>query len=578
MSAHGIVTSCYNDPIDTQPDSNLSPQRLPAAAHISTRPWLVRLLPLILFALLTIIAARPLLAHLDTAIVGTDQDIYINPWADMWTQIALQDSRRSLWFTDYLFHPHGAHLHYHSFSHLTSAVSLTLRPLFGALPAYNLTILLHITLAALSMFHLARYLTGSAQAALLAGIVFAFNSHNLWQTAHPVLVSIWPLPWSALFLLQALERRDPRRALIAASFVLLAALCSTLMLILTALWLAFILLLALLTGRLRPGRLQRPALPTLLLFAVAAILLAAIPLLPLLGELLLHGNTSFVVEPGPVLPTDALAPLRPYWLGLLPRSLHFGLAPLALLIFALLHWRAAWPWFLFLLVVFLFAIGPHPTAAGAPLPITLPWSEFVRPLLRHTHRLNVLLSAALAVLVAFGYHALATRLLPKRYSLWPLALLLAALTYAELMIPPFPYTTPRVSPFYTDYLQSIPDDVALAILPTGRQQDKLYMYYQTLHGHPITGGVISRPREDVFRFIRSNPILRAGAINWEPAPLPTDATAALAHLARNGVGFLVLDKRLFQRHNLDLPVWRAAIPFAPAYEDDLLVAFPTTPD
>ena len=166
-------------------------------------------------------------------------------------------------------------------------------------------------------------------------------------------------------------------------------------------------------------------------------------------------------------------------------------------------------------------------------------------------------------------------LLPGRRSRWLLALLLTALIYAEYTMPPFPYTTPVVSSFYTEYLNSVPDHVALANLPTGRQEDKLYMYYQTLHGHPITGGVISRPHEELFAFIRSNPLLRAGAVNWEPEPLPADVTAALDDLARQGVGFVVLDKQLFERHELPLTTWRSAMPYAPIYEDDLVIAFPT---
>ena len=531
------------------------------------------LAPLLIFTLLTATAAWPVLTRLDSVIVGNDQDVYINPWADMWTLRALRDPGRSLWFTDLLFYPHGADLHFHSFSHLTTAISLALRPLFGSLPAYNLAVLVHVVLVGVAMFHFARYLSDSALAGLLAGIVFAFNSHTIWQTAHPVLVSIWPLPWAALFLLQAMERRDSRCALAAAFFVFLAALCSTLMLILTALWLAFILLFALAAGRLR-----RPALPALALFAIASAALVAVPLYPLLTEALLHSNTSFVIDAGPSVPTDALAPLRPYWSGLLARSLHFGAVPIGLLLAALFRLRKTWPWFLFLVVVYLFAIGPHPVVGGVEANVILPWSNLVRPLLRHTHRLNVLLSAALAVLVGYGWTVVASRLQSKRWQHWLLAATLGALIFAEYMIPPFPYRTPPVSAFYTAYLDNVPDDVALAILPTGRQEDKLYMYYQTLHGHPMTGGVISRPQEDVFRFIRANPLLRAAAVNWEPAPLPADFSPSLQELANAGVGYVVLEKTIFRRKGLDLATWVQKMPFPAIYEDDRVVVFPTAPN
>ncbi len=546
---------------------------MPRATVVHSRRWLEHLLPLLFYSLLTVITAWPVVTQLDTVIIGSDQDALINPWADMWTLQALRDPQRTLWHTDYLFLPHGADLHYHSFSHLTTAVSLALRPIFGNLPAYNLTILLHLILAALAMFHFARYLTGSTLAGILSGLVFAFNSHNIWQTSHPVLVSIWPLPWAALFLLQAFEHSGHRRALIAAVFVFFAALNSTLMLILTSLWLAFIIFYALITSRLKCANLS-----VLALFAAATIALVALPLLPLMGEAFLRNNSSFLIEEGISLPTDMLGPIRPYWLGLLGRSLHFGIVPLALLAAASLRVRTTWPWFLLLLLTYLFAIGPRPLVGGTEVNVTLPWSHLIPPLLRHTHRLNVLISAALAVMVAYGWVVIAGRLVARRGRLWLLALLLGGLIFAEYTYPSFPHQAPAVSDFYTEFLDTVPDDVALAVLPTGRQEDKLYMYFQALHGHKMTGGVVSRPSAGVFDFIRNNPLLRAGAINWEPVPLPDDVSAAFQELAGAGVGYLVLDKPHFAQNRLDLRAWRETIAVPPIYEDELVVVFATELD
>jgi hypothetical protein len=534
--------------------------------------WATRLAPLLFFVILTAVAARPVVSQLDTVIIGSDIDAFINPWADMWTLRALRDSERSLWRTDYLFYPHGADLYFHSFSHLTSAVSLALRPLLGELPAYNLTILFHVVLSGLAMFHFGRYLTGSAVAGLLAGMVFAFNSHNIWQTAHPVLVSIWPLPWAGMFLLQAIEHQDFRRAFVAAVFVFLAALSSVLMLMLAFLWLGFVLFYALASGRL-----TRAVLPVVAVFGAASTVLAVIPLLPLLHEALIVGNPSFVIEVSISVPTDILAPLQSYWFGLILPSLHFGVVPLVLIFVALWRFRRAWPWVLFLVVTYLFAIGPQPIVRGTPLDIDLPWSNLVQPLLRHTHRLNVLTSGALAVLVAWGWTAVAERI-DRCWWRWPVALVLGGLIFAEYTAPAFPYRSPQVSAFYTEFLDSVPDDVAIAVLPTGRQEDKFYMYYQTLHGHKMTGGVVSRPEPGTFTFIRDNPVLRAGAVNWEPRELPTNISPALQELAAAGVGYLVLDKPLFEENELDLAQWRRAMPVDPVYEDGLVVVFPTQAD
>ncbi|MFZ0546244.1 MAG: hypothetical protein WAM60_12435, partial [Candidatus Promineifilaceae bacterium] len=125
------------------------------------------------------------MANLNSVIIGDDNDVYINPWDDWWTAKAISDPDISLWKTDYLFYPKGANLVYHSFSHLNTLVSLGLRPFLGTFPAYNITMLINLVLNGFSMFQLARYLTKSTIAALLAGIVFAFNSQVIYQICHP---------------------------------------------------------------------------------------------------------------------------------------------------------------------------------------------------------------------------------------------------------------------------------------------------------------------------------------------------------------------------------------------------------
>jgi hypothetical protein len=155
---------------------------------------------LLLFLLLTIIASWNVVTNLNGVIIGDDNDVYINPWADWWTYKALTDPEISFWQSDMMYYPIGADLTFHSFSHLNTAVSLGLRPLLGTLPAYNITVLMNYVLAGLSMFQLAKYQTKSTTAAILAGIIFAFNSQNLYQSTHTDFVSVWCFPWITLFL------------------------------------------------------------------------------------------------------------------------------------------------------------------------------------------------------------------------------------------------------------------------------------------------------------------------------------------------------------------------------------------
>jgi len=67
----------------------------------------------------------------------------------------------------------------------------------NAVLAYNLGVLAALTLSALSLFLLTRHLTGSAAAAFLAGLAYAFNAFTLHELArvHVLNLQWWPLAW-----------------------------------------------------------------------------------------------------------------------------------------------------------------------------------------------------------------------------------------------------------------------------------------------------------------------------------------------------------------------------------------------
>ena len=521
----------------------------------------------VLFLLTTLVAARPFLGRLDSIIIGQDNDVFINPWADWWTEKALREAESTLWQTDYLFYPEGADLTYHSFSHLNTAASLLLKSVVGPLVAYNVVILFNYFLAALSMFQLARYLTRSSVAGILAGIVFAFNSHSMYQSSHPVLVSIWCLPWATLFLLRAVRENRVRMAIIAATFVFLAAATSTLLLVLLGIW-----LLLFGTWQILIRNWSRRSSHILLLFGFLSVVLC-LPLLFPLMRAAIQGNASFVMNPTDSISMDLMAPLVPHWIFWYMRGLYFGFVPILFTYAAVRENSEARPWFALLVVAFLFAIGPQPHFSGVELNVTLPWTLLIAPVLRNMYRFNVLLAFALAMLTAFGWVTFHERFRLSAGIRNLLIVSAALILLVDYLAAPIPHTPLNVSPFYSEYLETVPDDVALATVPFGRQEDKRYLYYQTLHGHKITGGVISRAEPKTFSFILKNPILRAGAADLEPAPIPSRPLPYLKDLAEANIGYLVIDKTLID----DVEAWRRAIPTSPAYEDDLVLVYETEP-
>ncbi len=531
---------------------------------------------------LTLIASAGVWMRGETVLVGIDNDVYINTWADWWSQRAWLEPGLGLWETPYLLYPNGADLTYHSFSPLNTLLSLALRPVVravggpgaGAITAYNLAILANYAFSGLAMYHLARYLTGSRRAAVLAGVVFAFNSHSLYQSSHPVLHSIWCFPWVTLYFLRAARENSVRLALVAALFVALGSLTSTILLFMLIVYCGFLWLFLTLAP-------AWPRVPwrVLLAFGAASALLSLPASAHLLAAALFGDNTSFLIDPATSITGDLMGPFLPHWVSWLKRGLYFGFVPLVLLILARRAGRLAGLWAWLLALAFLFSIGPQPDFLGIDLDVSLPWSIPLVPVLRNTYRLNILIGLALGALCAHGWTILARRL-PAR-ARQPAWAALLALLLVDYLIVPFPFSPTTISPFYGQVLATVPDDVALATVPFGRQVDKRYLFEQTIHGHPITGGVISRAEGDAFAFILDNPLLRSGALTVEPAPLPPGVLAELERLADAGIGFLVVHRQVLAGDRFDdawdPDAWIRSIPLQPAYADDWLVAYDLRP-
>ncbi|MCP4416555.1 MAG: hypothetical protein GY805_08030, partial [Chloroflexi bacterium] len=306
---------------------------------------------------------------------------------------------------------------------------------------------------------------------------------------------------------------------------------------------------------------------------------------PLLKAATVGNNTTFMIDPKTSVKTDMFAILIPHWYGWFKRSLYLGIVPFYLAMVAYGHRRrSARLWFILAIVAYLFAIGPVPELAGFNLGITLPWTLPIAPILRQMYRMMIIFSLGWGMIVAYGWLGFKEQLQQKNVAITPIFIIVSLVIFIDYTAVPFPTRPNIVSTFYTEYLENVSDDVALAILPTGRQQDKRYMYYQTIHKHPMTGGVISRAGEDVFRFIEENSLLRTGAVNMSPQPFPDNAEQALLQLAEANVGYLIIDKHLLnvafreEKSLLNVEDWRQAMPVEPIFEDNLLLVFATSED
>lgn len=516
---------------------------------------------LLLFLTLTAIASRNVLPQLSSVIVGYDPDVFINPWSDWWTSLALSEAETDLWYTDYLFFPQGAELNFHSLSHLNTAVSLLLSKFIPTLAAYNLSILINYTLAGFFMYHLARYLTGSVVAGILAGILFAFNSHNIYQSAHPVLVSVWVIPLYTLAVIRVFREDSLGWTAFAAVVIFITAAAGTIMLVLVLL-----LSVPLFIFLWFKPPVSRPSSANIVVF----ITLSTVFLIPILGpsfQAVIRGDSSFYLDSFQTIPADVLGPIVPRWYIWLTRSIYVGIVPafLAFVAFGRARRPAAF-WFVLLALAYLASIGPEVVVLANSTSIILPWSKLFVPILRQTHRLNILVSLGLAAIVAYGWVAVRDDL-AKRTTQRAVAAVMVGILLLDYLAAPFPTTSPKVPAFYRDCLPLTSDSSAIAIMPSGRQVDKLHMYYQTIHGRKMTGGHVSRSSDRILEFIGSNPLLRAGSNYHKSASIPVNLLPSLNDLASNGVGYLIFEKQF-----IEVTPWRNAMPWNPAYEDnDVLV-------
>ena len=112
-----------------------------------------------------------------------------------------------------IFHPHRGTLAY-SEPNLGAgmlgvpAYALTRNPY----AAHNTAVLISLTMSVVGMYLLARHLTGSREAALLAGIMFAFCPFFFARTSHIQLMMTAPLPFTLLALHRFVDRVTVRRA------------------------------------------------------------------------------------------------------------------------------------------------------------------------------------------------------------------------------------------------------------------------------------------------------------------------------------------------------------------------------
>ncbi|HEU5101119.1 MAG TPA: 6-pyruvoyl-tetrahydropterin synthase-related protein [Roseiflexaceae bacterium] len=529
--------------------------------------------------------------------------------------------------TDRFFYPEHPNLYYHTLSPINALMVAPVTALWGPIAGFNAVAFAWFVLGALGMWWLAYDRARSHAAALLAGIVYAFSPFHmaaLIADGQLQIVALHWLPFYVLFLLRTAEQGGRRNILLAGLFLVLTAWTDwyyTLFLLLfTASYAAWRLVAR---DRTWPAR---RALTARLVGIGALFALGAAPLLiPMLIEATRTTYMNIYPADDPErLVIDLLAFVLPArlhaWWGAAPwdwgvpidvnRRFYLGAVALALAVLGAWRSPAARRWGAVALAAGVLALGPtlrvNGDSTGLPLPYRLLANMPLIRLSRQPDRFDVLITLALALMVAYGARALLemgrrqprtdtevatnftfVRVRPRpsylalrRPAAILLTIVLAALLAIDYLAAPIITRTPAIPPFLASLPQG--DDGALLEYPfhdRSPYRDAERMLFQTVHGRPISGGYHSRryPQPQL-----GLPVLRdlaAGRLGGDITTEPGGWPAALRTLGyRYIIGY---KQQPLGPRNLEpeaIGAFQALVSAGlgvaqPDYEDGLLIAY-----
>lgn len=477
------------------------------------------LVAFLLYAMLALIVTYPLALHLTTQLPSNffGGDELQNYWNFWWTREALASGRNPYWMP-LIYAPDGAPLYLHTLNLFNGLISLPFQLVFGLVPAYNAVILLSLIFAASCADFLVTHITRHRLAGFFGGIIYAFGSYHLSRMlGHTNLLASEWLPIYVLCLMRANEtggRVRTGHVAGAAAALLLLALCDW-QFVMFALFFTVTYSLYVLFAR-------RSVLPLLIAAAIGGIwcIIAAPILIPTLAEI-----TQGLTETPPLSgvragSADVISyfipgPQQQQW-GEWPAVLNdrlrpkggeiasfIGYLPLALVAIALwLDRRRARFWMLATLVFIVLSLGPYLKIAGttafgpAGRPVPLPYLLVEQlpglNIARVPARLSVVVTLCTAVLAGIGIAALIRRYesrLPRAAQMILIPLLICGLVGEHLALPvPLESLVPR--PFY-ERLGTSNESGAILEWPYCKQCAQTN-FDQTIHGHPVVGGYISR--------------------------------------------------------------------------------------
>ncbi|MBN1316417.1 MAG: hypothetical protein JXA42_13160 [Anaerolineales bacterium] len=546
-------------------------------------------LPIFFFIVLVFCFTWPLIGQLGSSIPGNENDAYVHYWTHHWVARAIKNGDIERYTTE-IFYPYGISLVNHNKSWFNIFVWMILKPFFGAAAAYTLEILLLLAFNGYAVYLLAKDLTGSKSASMLAGVIASTWPFINTHLQHANLVVIGFIPLSLIFIRRFIRDNRLRDLILSAIFISFIGIVRLQILVMSMLLIGPFIVYCLIISK---RDLNLRTISKLLLMGVLAGIILIPFVAPVISHLLTQEKMGALLyeKPNPH-QSDLLSyllpgPYHPLWGEtiklletriIIPTYVPFiGYSVLLLAIIGLFgRWRKSLFWFFSALVIGYFSLGPTPFI-GRNQTISLPfqplYNQILIPVLRELDRFNVILVIPFSILAAWGcLYLMSKRLLFKKKILWPAVAIILVLF--EFTMIPIPNKSLSVPEWYRVLAQE-PEQFGILDIPMKRQLDEQYMLYQLVHGKSLVEGHVSRPPEEAYRFINAVPLLAFFRMERSIVPPAGDFNISqqLVILNRTNIRYLILHKEFLSSEELAL--WQNWLAVKPHHEDDDLVVYET---
>jgi hypothetical protein len=492
----------------------------------------------VLFAVLTVVLTWPQAAHLATH-ARDHHDVYFNLWRLAWMAHALANPRVDL-FDGNIFYPEARTLTYSD--------AMVVEGLFGAplfalgLPPvliHNLLLLGAIVASATGIFVLARHLTGSAAAGVVAGTIFAFVPFRFEHYMHMEMQWTMWMPWAFWAMHRTFETRIWRYGLLTGLFVSLQMLSSIYYGVFLVVLLGVVTAYLLLSQRLS----DMPAVTSRL--APAALVVAllcgtyAVPYMATkkevggrgTREVMLYSarpSSYLVATPDNVVYGEAFASRGRPERRLFPGALAVALAIAGLFLRPPARTSTAIAYLLGLVLAYEMSLG----LSGYSFRFLVDRFEVFQGF-RAIARLGIFVVFFLAILAAWGYAAIASlRGMPRRALLClTVAILVVEYRVRPLYLVPYPNHAPPLHAWLATQPRGVVAELPMPDEVPG--SDPRTAYLSTFHWQPIVNGYSG--------FVPQSYLDRVDAVRRFPEE------KAIERLRRDGVRYLVVQLWRYQR-------------------------------